>query len=199
MMERAAQGLRAALQVRTRRKAPIAWAATMTDLGYILMRLGDRETGTARYEEALRCFQNAALELPISRSPRDFAEAHGNLAAILLRIAERTGDVSRLPGALEALDLAARAIPRAESPLDWAGLQHTRAVILLLLGEARGDTDYLRDALNAADAALSVFSPELGPERFIATQALRARAADGLRSRHGGLTGLTPLDGPSQA
>jgi len=41
---------RAALEERTRERAPLDWAATQNDLGIALRRLGERESGTARLE-----------------------------------------------------------------------------------------------------------------------------------------------------
>ncbi len=52
---------RAALQEWTRDKVPLQWATTQNNLGNALRTLGERESGTARLEEAVAAFR-AALE-----------------------------------------------------------------------------------------------------------------------------------------
>jgi len=52
---------RAALEERTRDRVPLDWAETETNLGAALLRLGERESGTARLEEAVAAYR-AALE-----------------------------------------------------------------------------------------------------------------------------------------
>ena len=44
---------RAALKERTRDRVPLDWATTQNNLGNALETLGDRESGTARLEEAV--------------------------------------------------------------------------------------------------------------------------------------------------
>ena len=53
---------RAALEERTRERVPLDWAMTQMNLGNALVTLGERESGTARLEEAVAAY-NGALEI----------------------------------------------------------------------------------------------------------------------------------------
>jgi exonuclease VII small subunit len=50
---------RAALAERTRERVPLDWAGTQNNLGTALSTLGERESGTARLEEAIAAYRNA--------------------------------------------------------------------------------------------------------------------------------------------
>jgi tetratricopeptide (TPR) repeat protein len=176
LLEQALAGLRLALENRRRDKAPIAWAATMTDMGNCLVRLGELESGTRHYEEALGCFREALGEVTFDQSPRDFAEAQNNIGVTLHRLAERSGEVAHMFEALEALSYAAIGAPRHEAQLDWAVVQNSRAQVLIQLGRMTGDADHIRLAADAAHAALSVFSPDFVPDAWAAACGIRDEA-----------------------
>lgn len=78
-----------ALLERTRERGPLDWAATQTNLGGALWRLGERESGTAHLEQAVTAFQNALLEQTRERVPLDWAMAQNNLGVALLKVGER--------------------------------------------------------------------------------------------------------------
>ena len=61
-LEEAGAAYRAALEVRTRDRLPLQWAATQNNLGTVLSTLGEREEGTARLEDAVAACR-AALEV----------------------------------------------------------------------------------------------------------------------------------------
>ena len=65
---------RAALEELTRERVPLDWAMTQNNLGNALATLGERETGTARLEEAVAAYR-AALE---ERTPRARAARLGD-------------------------------------------------------------------------------------------------------------------------
>jgi hypothetical protein len=46
----------------TRDRVPLEWSAAQNSLGNTLRTLGERESGTARLEEALRVYRDALLE-----------------------------------------------------------------------------------------------------------------------------------------
>jgi hypothetical protein len=48
-----------ALKERTRERVPLDWAATQNDLGNVLWRLGERESGAERLEEAVAAYREA--------------------------------------------------------------------------------------------------------------------------------------------
>ena len=86
---------RAALEELTRERVPLDWALTQVGLGGALERLGARESGTARLEEAVAAYRAALEELTREAAPHwhDFAEA--NLARCLARVQPGRGRVPR--------------------------------------------------------------------------------------------------------
>ena len=60
---------RAALEERTRDRAPLQWAMTQNNLGNALQTLGARESGTARLEEAVMAYRAALEEWTRDRAP----------------------------------------------------------------------------------------------------------------------------------
>jgi hypothetical protein len=56
--------------------------------------LGERESGTARLEEAVAAFRAALTERTHERVPLQWARATGNQGVALMLIAERRGDAS---------------------------------------------------------------------------------------------------------
>jgi hypothetical protein len=78
---------RAALQERTRDGAPLQWAMTQNNLGTALQLLDERESGTARLDEAVAAFR-AALDVfraagagfYVERTERNLARAEALLA-----------------------------------------------------------------------------------------------------------------------
>ena len=88
------QAYRAALEERTRERAPLEWATTQNNLGNALARLGERESGTARLEEAVQAYRAALEERTRERVPLDWAVTQNNLGHALCdarRAGERDG------------------------------------------------------------------------------------------------------------
>src|SRR6516225_8326320 len=72
-LEEAVSAYRAALEERTRERAPLEWAATQANLGAALARLGQRESGTGRLEEAVSAYRAALEEMTRERVPLEWA------------------------------------------------------------------------------------------------------------------------------
>ena len=53
---------RSMLELQTRERVPLDWAQTQTNLGLALWRLGERESGTARLEEAVAAYRAALAD-----------------------------------------------------------------------------------------------------------------------------------------
>jgi tetratricopeptide (TPR) repeat protein len=68
-LEEAVAAYRAALEERTRERAPLAWASTQNHLGNALRALGARESGTARLEEAVAAYRAGGAD-PRARAAR---------------------------------------------------------------------------------------------------------------------------------
>ncbi|MEM8572778.1 MAG: hypothetical protein AAGG56_18045, partial [Pseudomonadota bacterium] len=88
-LEEAVVAYRAALEERTRDRAPLDWAMTQNNLGNVLRTLGARESGTARLEEAVAAYRAALEEQTRDRVPLDWAMTQNNLGAALCNLGTR--------------------------------------------------------------------------------------------------------------
>src|SRR5437660_888246 len=91
---------RAALEEYTRERVPLHWAVTQNNLSNALSSLGERESGTARLEEAIVAHRAALEERTRERVPLDWAATQNNLGAALQRLAERESGTARLEEAV---------------------------------------------------------------------------------------------------
>ena len=69
---------------------PLDWARTQNNLGTALATLGERESGTARLEEAVAAYRAALEERTRERVPLDWAQTQENLAIVFRVLATRT-------------------------------------------------------------------------------------------------------------
>jgi tetratricopeptide (TPR) repeat protein len=74
---------RRALTLAPRTLRPLDWAMTQTNLGTALSTLGERESGTARLEEAVAAYRAALEEWTREASPHWHDIAQRNLAGCL--------------------------------------------------------------------------------------------------------------------
>jgi hypothetical protein len=86
---------------------PLDWAGTQNRLGNVLARLGAREGGTARLEEAVAAYRDALKELTRERVPRRWAGTQNRLGNVLARLGAREGGMARLEEAVAAPPQAA--------------------------------------------------------------------------------------------
>ena len=75
----------------TRERVPLDWAMTQNNLGNALWTLGERESGTARLEEAVAAYRAALEERTRERVPLEWATTQNNLGNAL-RDARRAGE-----------------------------------------------------------------------------------------------------------
>jgi hypothetical protein len=68
---------------------PLDWARAQTGLGDALLRLGERERGTDRLEEAAAAYREALKEWTRERTPLQWARAQNNLERALKLLDER--------------------------------------------------------------------------------------------------------------
>ena len=85
---------------------PLAWASTQSNLGNALARLGERETGTAKLEEAVATCREALKEHTRERVPLDWANTLGNEGLALMDLAERSNDADMAERALNQITTA---------------------------------------------------------------------------------------------
>jgi tetratricopeptide (TPR) repeat protein len=108
--------LREALKERTRERVPLDWATTQTNLGNALRTLGERESGTARLEEAVIALREALKERTRERVPLDWAMTQANLGNALRALGERESGTARLEEAVSALREALKGHIRERVP-----------------------------------------------------------------------------------
>ena len=169
-LEQAVEAYRAALEIWTRERVPLDWAATQNDLGYALWRLGGREQGTERLKEAVAAYR-AALEIwTRERVPLDWAAVHNNLGTALSTLGARESGTARLEEAVASYQAALREFTRERAPLDWATTQNNLGTALLRIGEREQGTRRLEEAVAAYRAALEVRTRERIPLYWATTQ-----------------------------
>ena len=81
---------------------PLDWAMTQNNLGIALKRLGERESGTARLEEAVAAYRAALAKYRRERVPLQWATTQNNLGAALRALGEREAGTARLEEAVAA-------------------------------------------------------------------------------------------------
>ncbi len=68
---------------------PLQWATTQNNLGAALRTLGERESGTARLEEAVNAYRAALQEMTRERVPLQWATTQNNLGNAQALLNER--------------------------------------------------------------------------------------------------------------
>ncbi len=102
--------------------------------------LGERESGTARLEEAVAAYR-AALEVSTRDAmPTDWAMTQNNLGTVLQSLGERESGTARLEEAVAAYRAALEVRTRADMPTDWAMTQNNLGTVLQSLGERESGT-----------------------------------------------------------
>jgi hypothetical protein len=76
------------------------------DLGLVLWRLGERESGTAKLEEAVTAYREALKERTRERVPLQWAMSFGNEGITLMHLAERREDAAMAAAALKQINVA---------------------------------------------------------------------------------------------
>ena len=109
---------------------PDDWAMTQNNLGNALRTLGERESGTARLEEAVAAYRAALEEWTRERVPLDWAMTQNNLGNALWTLGERESGTARLEEAVAAYRAALEEWTRERVPLDWAMTQNNLGTAL---------------------------------------------------------------------
>ena len=141
-----------------------------SNLGDALMELGERESGTARLEEAIAAYRAALEENTRERVPLEWAMTQNNLGNALLRLGERESGTARLEEAVAAYRAALEERTRERVPLDWAMTQMNLGLALETLGERESVTAWLTEAVAADRAALEENTRERVPLQWAKAQ-----------------------------
>jgi tetratricopeptide (TPR) repeat protein len=160
-----------------RERVPLDWAMTQNNLGLALWRLGERESGTAKLEEAVVAYHEALKEQTRERVPLDWAMTQTNLGTTLQSLGERQSGTAKLEEAVIAYREALKEWTRERVPLDWAMNFGNQGVALMLLAERRGDAAMAETALNQINTAFETMRDGGRPNAAYYEQQLpRARA-----------------------
>ena len=108
---------------------------THNNLGNALLRLGERESGTARLQEAVEAHRAALLEYTRERVPLQWATSQEQPGQCAIEAGERESGTARLQKAVEAYRAALLEYQREPLPLQWAMAQNNLAIALRLLEE----------------------------------------------------------------
>ncbi|MDQ6869086.1 MAG: tetratricopeptide repeat protein [Pseudomonadota bacterium] len=145
---------RRCLALAPRSERPLDWAMTQMNLGTALKALGERESGTARLEEAAAAYREASQERTRARVPLDWAMTQTGLGNALQELGERESGTARLTEAVAAYREALQELTRARVPLEWALTQNNLGNALRVLGERENGTARLTEAVAAFREAL---------------------------------------------
>ena len=146
----------------TRERVPLDWAGAQNNLGNALASLGERESGTARLEEAVTAYREALKECTRECVPLQWAKTQNNLGNALASLGERQSSTARLEEAVAACREALKEWTRERVPLDWAMTQNNLGNALRVLAERQAESDKalacktLGEARKAMSGALDV-------------------------------------------
>jgi tetratricopeptide (TPR) repeat protein len=134
-----------------------------SNLGVALQVLGERESGTARLEEAVAAYRNALKEWTRERVPLQWSTTQNNLGVALQRLGARERGTERLEEAVAAFRDALKERTRERLPLDWAMTQNNLGNALQRLGARERGTERLEEAVAAYRDALEELTRENAP------------------------------------
>jgi tetratricopeptide (TPR) repeat protein len=130
---------------------------TQNNLGNALSTLGERESGTARLEEAVDAYRKALKERTRERAPLQWAATQNNLGTALIRLGGRESGTARLEEAVDACREALKECTRERVPLDWAMSTGNQGEAHRILAERRGDLRIAENAIAQITAAVETF------------------------------------------
>jgi tetratricopeptide (TPR) repeat protein len=125
------------------------------NLGAALFRRGERESGTARLEEAVTACRAALEEMTRERVPLEWAMTQVNLGNALKALGERESGTARLEEAVTAYRAALEEMTRERVPLEWAKSTGNQGVALMLLAERLGDVTKARPGVQQIKVAFA--------------------------------------------
>jgi tetratricopeptide (TPR) repeat protein len=142
-------------ELRPRNAFPLDWAMTQMYLGNALSVLGERESGTARLDEAAAAYREALQELSRARVPLPWAITQNNLGNALSTLGTQESGTTRLTEAAAAFRAKPCRYPRV--PLQWAATQNNLGAALQELGERKDGIARIEEAVEAFRDALQEY------------------------------------------
>ena len=164
----------AALALRPKETAPLAWARGQVELAVTLERLAG---GDAKgMDKALDRYRLALSVYTFESSPREWAHVLGNMGNVQSTLGMVEAGTDRLADAVECYRAALTVVQREQDPDRWATLQHYLGTVLGEIGLRTGDAPSAAEAVTALDAARSVFTQKRDPVLFADITLLRGKA-----------------------
>jgi tetratricopeptide (TPR) repeat protein len=158
------------VELTPRERAPLDWATTQNNLGHVLWRLGERERGPGKLEEAVFAYREALKERTRERVPLQWASTQSNLGYALWSLGEREAGTARLEEAVFAYREALKEQTRERAPLAWAATQSNLGNALVRLGKRESGPGKLEEAVFAYREALKEQTRERVPLDWATTQ-----------------------------
>jgi tetratricopeptide (TPR) repeat protein len=158
--------------------------------GIALWTLGQRESGTARLDQAVAAYCAALEEFARDRAALDWARTQNNLGNALRTLGERESGTTRLELAVAAYRAALEEFARDRAALDWARTQNNLGNALRTLGERESGTARLELAVAAYRAALEERTRDRVPLDWATTQMNLGNALTTLGERESGTARL---------
>jgi tetratricopeptide (TPR) repeat protein len=112
-LEEAVEAYRAVLQVCSRERAPLDWAATQHRLGNVLVSLSVFDRGATRLEEAVEAFREALKEVTPDHMQLQCAMTQDDLGNALVLIGLRESGTARMEEAFCSIQFALGAFREA--------------------------------------------------------------------------------------
>jgi Short C-terminal domain len=122
---------REALKERTQERVPLQWGMTQMNLGTVLLKLGERESGTGRLEESVTAFTEALKELTRQAAPQWQIAVKQNLAQANALLVQRAAIQKSEPPAPPAQPDSATAQPGGDifAALERLGALHAKGIL----------------------------------------------------------------------
>ena len=169
---------------------PDETGSVLINLGLALATLGERESSTARLDEAVEAYRAALQKRTRERVPLDWALTQNNLGGALAALGRRLSGTAKLHEAVESFRAALQEYTRERAPLAWAMVQNNLGTALGTLGERERSTARLREAIEAFRAALQEYVRERVPLDWAMTQSNLGAALRALGERESGTARL---------
>jgi tetratricopeptide (TPR) repeat protein len=162
--------LEAALLERTLEKSLVKNVGTRANLANVLMRRGQRESGNANLERAIRIFDEIAVPTLRVGHPRLYAVVQNNRGLALMSLAGRQVSRDSLDRSLDAFAESLEITTRETAPFDWADIKVNLGAALVALGERTGELPAFQSAIHELKDALEVIKRSRAPRTWAIAQ-----------------------------
>jgi tetratricopeptide (TPR) repeat protein len=157
-------------------------ATAQNNLGVALKTIGERESGTAELEEAVKVYREALEERTRERVPLDWATTQNSLGTALMNLGERESGTVRLEEAVAAYRAALEERTRDRVPLEWAASFGNQGEALMLIADRANDGARAETAVEQIQAAVETLRSG-GQQQWAAEFEAKLPKAQAIRDR----------------